>query len=75
MLDNVRRRAELLAAAAEFVARVVNVRGVRSVALLGSITTERRNPKDVDLLVTIDAGADVSLLAKHARQPEGTTQQ
>jgi hypothetical protein len=75
MLDDVRRRAELLAAAAEFVARIVNIRGARSVALLGSITIEKRNPKDIDLLVTIEADADVSVLAKHARQPEGTTQQ
>jgi hypothetical protein len=42
---------------------------------LGSITTEREKPKDIDLLVVVADDTDVARLAMHARRLQGTAQQ
>jgi len=41
---------------------------------LGSITTDRQNPKDVDLLVVIGDETDLAVLATHARRLQGGAQ-
>jgi hypothetical protein len=48
---------------------------VRSVGLLGSIVTDRPDPKDIDLLLVITDETDVSVLADHARRLQGRAQQ
>jgi hypothetical protein len=68
-------RWDLLAAAICFVRGAAAVPGVRSVSLLGSITTARPNPKDIDLLVDIGDETGVTVLATHARRLQGRAQQ
>jgi len=48
--------------------------GVRRIALLGSMTTAKAIPKDVDLLVTIDQITDLSQLARAGRRLKGSAQ-
>lgn len=67
-------RAALLELAVRFVVAVVQVPGVRSVSLVGSITTPKPEPKDIDLLVVIDDDADVAVIAQHGRSLKGGTQ-
>ena len=47
------RRYSLIQLAGAFVQEAVRVPGVTRVALVGSITTAKPDPKDVDLLVTV----------------------
>jgi hypothetical protein len=46
--------------------------GVRRIALIGSLTTEKSDPKDADLLVTVDDDADLTPLATAGRKLKGT---
>lgn len=68
-------RAHLLDAAFRFVDAIRGWHGIRKIALIGSLTTNKPNPKDVDLLVTVDDDLDLTGLAKQSRKLLGTTQQ
>jgi predicted nucleotidyltransferase len=68
-------RVYLLEAAIRFVDAARQLRGVQRISLLGSITTERPNPKDVDVLVVITEDTDITALANHARRLQGAAQQ
>ena len=48
--------------------------GVRRIALLGSMTTAKAVPKDVDLLVTIERTMDLTQLARAGRRLKGLAQ-
>ncbi|MBI2238517.1 MAG: nucleotidyltransferase domain-containing protein [Actinobacteria bacterium] len=67
-------RPRLLAEALEFVRAARGLPGVRRIALLGSLATDREWPKDVDLLVTVEDGVDLAPLAKLARRLQGHAQ-
>lgn len=67
-------RAFLLAEAFRFVERAASMRGVGRIALVGSLTGEKDDPKDVDLLVTIEDDADLSVLAAAGRKLKGAAQ-
>jgi len=67
-------RAELLDATVRFVTAIIDVPGVQSVSLLGSIVTDRPDPKDIDFLVTIDDHCDLTQLARLGRRLKGHTQ-
>jgi predicted nucleotidyltransferase len=67
-------RRKLLALVPKFVAGVSKLAGVREVALMGSLATHKTQPKDVDLLVTVDDDADLVPLARFARQVSGGAQ-
>jgi predicted nucleotidyltransferase len=69
------RRNELLQAAVEFIRAAARIPGVRSISVLGSITTDREKPKDIDLLVVIADDTDLARLATHARRLQGMAQQ
>ena len=58
------RRRELLLAALEFVRAASRIPGVLSISLVGSICTERVNPKDVDFLVRIADEAATTVTTK-----------
>jgi hypothetical protein len=47
---------------------------VKRIAVIGSITTERKNPKDIDFLLTVADGADLAALAALGRQLKGRLQ-
>jgi hypothetical protein len=68
------RRAELLHGLLEFVQGAKRVAGVRQISLMGSITTPKPNPKDIDVLVVVSDDADLALLARHARRLQGYAQ-
>jgi len=68
------RRRQLIEAAGTFLLRVAGIPGVRRIALLGSLTTGKTMPKDVDLLVTVDDDADLTALARAGRQLMGGLQ-
>ena len=67
-------RDALLEATLWFVQSAAQLVGVRRIALVGSIVTGRRSPKDVDLLVCIAADADLAALASAARRLQGRLQ-
>ena len=52
-------RDALLAEVRFFVERARSCPGVRRIALVGSLATDKQNPKDADLLVTVDDDADL----------------
>lgn len=64
----------LLAEALAFVRQAARMRGVQRIALLGSLTTEEPEPKDVDLLVTVADDMDLTPLAAAARRLRGHLQ-
>jgi hypothetical protein len=57
-----------------FVRSVRSTPGIRRIALLGSLATDKPVPKDADVLVTIDATSDLGPLAHLGRRLEGTAQ-
>lgn len=69
------RRPELLRAVLEFVRRAGRLEGVRSIALLGSLATDKSQPKDVDLLAIVEDAIPLGPLAKSARQLQGKAMQ
>jgi predicted nucleotidyltransferase len=68
------RRAELLGGLVRFVQEARTIPGVCQISLVGSITTAKPNPKDIDVLVVVSDGADLALLARHARRLQGHAQ-
>ena len=67
-------RSHLLKAVFDFVCAARSLSGVRRIALLGSLATDKPVPKDADLLVTIDATMNFAPLARLARRLKGTAQ-
>jgi hypothetical protein len=67
-------RRHLLAAVLGFVRAARSCSGVRRLALVGSLTTDKPVPKDADVLVTIDVAMDLSSLAPIGRRLKGAAQ-
>lgn len=67
-------RAVLIAEAFRFIGRAASIPGVSRIALIGSLTTDKADPKDVDILVTIDDDADLTALATATRKLKGAMQ-
>lgn len=61
----------LLAEVLRFTRQACKLPGVQRIALVGSLVTPKLLPKDADLLVTVDPGADLSALARLGRQIKG----
>lgn len=57
-----------------FVESACRIRGVRRIALIGSLTTPKNNPKDADVLVYIDQNVNLKSLAFAGGQFKGRTQ-
>lgn len=68
-------REQLLSHLPWFVSAVTKLPGIRRVALLGSITTNKQNPKDIDFLVVVDDDVDLEPLARLGRKIKGRAQQ
>ncbi len=68
-------RARLIAEALAFVRKASQLPGVTRIALIGSLTTDEPNPKDVDLLVAVRDDADLAPLATLGRKLAGHVQQ
>jgi hypothetical protein len=67
-------RTTLLSAALTFVQNASFLHGITRMALIGSITTSKTNPKDIDLLVSITDEMDLAPLATLGRKLLGKTQ-
>jgi hypothetical protein len=67
-------RQQLISLALEFVGSATHVPGVTRIALIGSLTTDKQDPKDVDLLVTVTDDADLAPLAAITRKLHGRAQ-
>ena len=72
--DTVPIRTFLLSEILDFVHRARECAGVRRIALVGSLATDKRDPKDADMLVTVDDGVDLSALAAAGRRLKGRAQ-
>ncbi len=64
----------LIAEALAFAKAAQQVAGVKRIALIGSLTTEKPDPKDADVLVTVTDEADLAPLAKLGRRLQGRAQ-
>lgn len=69
------KRVDLLRAVLAFVRDARALSGVRRIALLGSLTTSKAIPKDVDLLVVVDDSMNLDKLARLKRRLLGATLQ
>ena len=67
-------RERFLQEAARFVRAAGAISGVRRIAVIGSIVTDKPDPKDIDLLVTVTDDADLAPLASCARRLQGRLQ-
>ena len=68
-------REKLLAELVWFVRAAGRIAGVHRVSLLGSITTGKKDPKDIDFLVTVEDDAELEPLARIGRKVKGHAQQ
>jgi len=64
-------RGALLHAGRVFLGLATKLEEVEQIALIGSMATEKKNPKDIDFLVTVKPGADLRRLAKARRRLSG----
>ena len=67
------KRADLLRAVLAFVRDAGGIPGVRRIALLGSLTTPKAIPKDVDVLVEVSDDLPLDKLASSSRRLLGKT--
>jgi hypothetical protein len=68
-------RRHLLAGAAAFVNRVKQLKGVTRIALIGSITTPKRSPNNINIVLTITSEDIVPDIAAAGRKLKGHAQQ
>ena len=73
ILDSRSKRQKLLAHLPWFVRSVAKVNGVQRISILGSITTEKLKPKDIDFLVMIEDSAELEPVARLGRKLKGRT--
>jgi hypothetical protein len=66
-------RTPLLSAGLAFVQQASKLEGISRIALIGSLTTSKVYPKDIDLLVTISEEMDLTPLATLTRKLLGKT--
>lgn len=67
-------RGFLLSEVLRFVKYAATCPGVRRVAVVGSLVTDKHDPKDADVLVIVDDGADLTPLATAGRRLKGRAQ-
>jgi len=68
-------RAHLLEGVYRFVLAACRRREVLRIAMVGSLATAKSDPKDADVLVTVEPSADLATLARLGRTLKGHTQQ
>jgi hypothetical protein len=64
----------LIAETFRFIAAVSSIAGVEKIAIIGSLTTDKPEPKDADVLITVTDDLDLSQLAAAARKLKGAAQ-
>lgn len=71
---NEERRTRLLVLGADFIREIRGLEGLERIALVGSLCTRKEKPKDIDFLLSIRPGIDLSKLAQLSRSLKGATQ-
>jgi len=74
VVDDESIRSFLLSEVLRFVERARSCPGVRRIALVGSLVRDKHDPKDADMLVTVDDDADLASLATAGRGLKGRAQ-
>lgn len=74
MEDMLELRHKLLDEVLIFMQAASHLPGIIRIALIGSLTTEKPDPKDADMLVTVIDNADLTQLATVARKLQGHAQ-
>ena len=74
MVEPVDLRHRLLDEVLIFVQAAGRMPGIARIALIGSLTTEKADPKDADMLVTVTDKADLTPLATQGRKLQGHCQ-
>lgn len=64
-------RNAMFAEVQQFVRSARTIEGVKRIALIGSLAKDKEFPKDIDLLVTVAGGCDLTVLAKLGRKLSG----
>ena len=64
----------LLLEALSFIKAASRISGVLRIAMIGSLTTAKAEPKDIDLMLTVDDGLDLERLAATGRRLKGRAQ-
>lgn len=72
--NNSEIRAFLLTETFRFIDRVAAMPGIKRIAIIGSLTTSKTDPKDADILVTVEDDADLTPLAAASRRLMGLAQ-
>lgn len=68
------RRARLLVKVADLMRRIRGLDGILRIAMVGSLCTRKARPKDIDLLLSLRPGMDLTALARLSRSLKGATQ-
>lgn len=64
-------RMQLLTATVPFILAAANLQGMKRIALFGSLVTTKKEPKDVDLLLTVEDAMHLEPLATLGRKLQG----
>jgi len=64
----------LISSAFQFIERVISMPGIRRIAIIGSLTSTKPDPKDIDMLLTIEDDVDLTELASASRKLMGAAQ-
>ncbi len=72
--DSTDIRAFLIAETFRFIDHARNLSGVTRIAIIGSLASDKADPMDVDVLVTVDDAMDLTALASAARSLKGRAQ-
>ena len=72
--DELSIRSFLLSEVLRFVERARHCPGVTRITLVGSLARDKHDPKDADVLVTVDDDADLASLASAGRELKGRAQ-
>lgn len=67
-------RAFLIAEAFRFIDAIRPISGIDKIALVGSLTTDKPDPKDADILVAVADDLDLTALATESRRFKGRAQ-
>lgn len=73
-METTAERARLIAEVLAFVQAAQRLPGISRVALIGSLTTHKADPKDADLLITVTDDTEMASLARLSRRLQGHAQ-
>ncbi len=73
-METTAERARLIAEALAFVQAAQRLPGVSRIALIGPLTTNKADPKDADLLLTVTDDTELASLARLSRRLQGHAQ-